>query len=107
MATFIREAGQKERHKGRVYGVYVTPAQRGKGAGRALLVALLERAERDPSLEQILISVSAGQHAAKQLYRGLGFTRYGTEPNVLKVGTAYADEDHMIRRIRRSDTKIT
>jgi ribosomal protein S18 acetylase RimI-like enzyme len=105
MATFIREAGQKERHKGRVFGVYVTPAQRGKGVGRALLAPLVERAERDPSLEQILISVSAGQHAAKRLYRSFGFTIYGTEPNALKVGAAYVDEDHMIRRIRRTDGK--
>ena len=31
MATFIRETGLKERHKGRIYGVYVTSSQRGKG----------------------------------------------------------------------------
>src|SRR5208282_1049536 len=30
MATFIRETGVKERHKGRIYGVYVTASQRGK-----------------------------------------------------------------------------
>jgi GNAT superfamily N-acetyltransferase len=42
MATFMREAGRKERHKGRIYAVYVSPAQRRTGTGRALLAKLLE-----------------------------------------------------------------
>lgn len=100
MATFGRETGLKERHKGRIYGVYVTAAHRRTGAGRALLAALLERAKQDVSLEQILLSVATGQNAAKQLYRNRGFVTYGTEPNALKVGSTYIDEDHMILRIR-------
>jgi ribosomal protein S18 acetylase RimI-like enzyme len=96
--TFNRETGMKERHKGRVLGLYVTAAQRGKGMGRALLSALLERAKQDPSLEQILLAVATGQAAAKQLYRAAGFEIYGTEPRALKVGSTYIDEDHMILR---------
>jgi ribosomal protein S18 acetylase RimI-like enzyme len=99
IATFLREAGFKDRHKGRIYGVYVTASQRGKGVGRALLADLLERAKRDPSLEQILLAVAASQVAAKQLYTELGFQVYGTEPRALKVGSAYIDEDHMILRV--------
>src|ERR1700676_775775 len=64
MMTFIREMGVKDRHKGRIYGVYVTSSQRGKGVGRALLRALLERAKRDASLEQILLAVATTQDAA-------------------------------------------
>jgi ribosomal protein S18 acetylase RimI-like enzyme len=75
--------------------------QRGYGIGRALLRALLERAEHDRSLEQILVSVATCQDAAQALYRDLGFATYGTEPNALKVGERSIDEDHMIRRMRR------
>ena len=96
MATFMREAGEKERHKGRIYGVYVTSAYRGKGIGRALLTQLLEVARQDASLEHILLSVATQQTAAHQLYRSFGFETYGTEPRALKVGATYADEDHMI-----------
>jgi ribosomal protein S18 acetylase RimI-like enzyme len=99
-ATFMRETGLKERHKGRIYAVYVTSAHRGKGVGRALLAALLEKAKQDSSLEQILLAVARSQHAARQLYRNFGFEIYGTEPNALKVGTTYVDEEHMILRIR-------
>jgi ribosomal protein S18 acetylase RimI-like enzyme len=99
MATLIREAGLKERHKGHIYAVYVTPAQRGKGVGRALIGAVLEKAKQDSSLEQILLAVATCQEAARRLYRDLGFKTYGTEPNALKVGGRYIDEDHMILRM--------
>jgi ribosomal protein S18 acetylase RimI-like enzyme len=100
IATFIRETGLKERHKGRIYGVYVTAAERGKGVGRALLATLLERAKQDSSLEQILLAVATSQSAARNLYRDLGFETYGTEPNALKVGSTYIDEEHMFLRVR-------
>jgi len=99
-ATFMRETGQKEKHKGRIYAVYVTSTQRGKGIGRAMIANLLEAARQDPSLEQVLLAVAASQNAARQLYRSFGFETYGTEPRALKVGSTYVDEEHMILRIR-------
>ena len=98
--TFLRETGQKARHKGRIYAVYVSRPQRGKGVGRALLVNLLEAVRRDASLEQVLLAVATCQTAARQLYRSLGFETYGTEPRALKVGSTYIDENQMILRLR-------
>ncbi len=98
-ATYIRETGQKERHKGRIYGVYVTAAQRGKGAGQKLIAALLSTATEDPSLEQILLAVASRQEAACHLYRKFGFETFGIEPRALKVGSEYIDENHMVLRI--------
>jgi ribosomal protein S18 acetylase RimI-like enzyme len=100
MATYIRETGMKDRHKGRIYGVYVSSAQRGKGVGRALLAELLDKAKRDESLEQILLAVAASQKAAQGMYRAFGFETFGTEPRALKVGAEYVDEIHMILRVR-------
>jgi ribosomal protein S18 acetylase RimI-like enzyme len=99
-ATFVREKGQKERHKGHIYGVYVAPEQRRKGVGRALISTLLEKVKEDVSIEQILLAVATCQSAARQLYQGFGFETYGTEPNALKVNTQYMGEDHMILRLR-------
>jgi ribosomal protein S18 acetylase RimI-like enzyme len=98
--TFMRETAQKEKHKGRIYAVYVSLQYRGRGVARALLSKLLEMAKKNSSLEQIVLSVATRQAAAKQLYESFGFKTYGTEPNALKVGAAYTDEDHMILRIR-------
>jgi len=100
IATFIREAGLKEKHKGHIYGVYVTTAQRGRKIGYALIAAVLNKAREDPSLEQILLAVAADQKAACQLYRKCGFEIYGTEPRALKVISDYIDEHHMILRLR-------
>jgi ribosomal protein S18 acetylase RimI-like enzyme len=100
MATFIRATGLKESHKGHIFAVYVASAQRRQGVGRGLMSALLERAKRDSSLEQILLAVATCQTAAKQLYISLGFETYGTEPHALKLGSTYVDEDHMILRLR-------
>ncbi len=103
MVTYIRETGLKERHKGRIYGVYVTPAHRGYGVARALIAALLERARHEPGLEQILLAVASSQDPAKKLYRGFGFETFGTEPNALKIGSSYVDEEHMILRLAFSE----
>jgi len=100
MATFLREQGLKDAHKGRIYGVYVSAAHRGKGIGRALIGRIIEFAKQDKSLEQILISVAATQAAARELYRSLGFEPYGVEPRALKIGSSYIDEEHMILRVR-------
>jgi ribosomal protein S18 acetylase RimI-like enzyme len=99
MATFLRETGEKERHKGRIYGVYVASPQRGKGIGRALIGRLLELARQDASLEQILLAVATSQIAARRLYASFGFQTFGTEPRALKIGPSYVDEEHMILRI--------
>jgi ribosomal protein S18 acetylase RimI-like enzyme len=100
MVTFVRDTGVKDRHKGRIYGVYVSAAHRGKGVGRALIGALLEKATQDSTLEQILLAVGTVQTAAKRMYTSFGFEVYGTEPRGLKVGSTYVDEDHMILRVR-------
>jgi ribosomal protein S18 acetylase RimI-like enzyme len=99
MMTFVRDTGVKDRHKGHIYGIYVTAEQRGKGTGRALLDALLERATRDSSLEQILLAVATVQTAARKLYRGAGFEPFGIEPHALKMDSTYIDEEHMILRV--------
>lgn len=101
MATFIRESGEKDHHKGRIYGVYVSASHRGNGVGRALLTRLLELARQDPSLEHVLLAVAATQTAARQLYRSFGFVPFGIEPGALKVGSTYVDEEHMLLRIPR------
>jgi ribosomal protein S18 acetylase RimI-like enzyme len=96
MATFVRDTEIKSRHKGHIYGVYLAPGLRHKGAGKALMMALLKRAKEDSTLEQVLLAVGTGQDAARRLYRDCGFEIYGTERKALKVGTRYVDEEYMV-----------
>ena len=99
-AGFYRDKYLKGRHKGHIWGVYVTGAGRGRGVGRALMSALIERAAAGPGLEQIIIAVGAGQTAARRLYLSLGFEPFGQEPRALKIGDQYVDEIHLLLRLR-------
>jgi ribosomal protein S18 acetylase RimI-like enzyme len=100
MAGFYRERHLAARHKGRIWGVYVRENYRRQGIGRALFSALLEKVRTLPGLEQVDLTVSAQQVAAKTLYRSLGFETFGFERAALKIGEQYFDEEYMVLRLR-------
>ncbi len=100
MAGFHRETGPKTRHKGRVWGVYVTGSKRGQGVGRRMMNALLERASGIVGVEQILLSVTSSQAAALALYRSLGFEAFGLEPRALKVNGECIDEHYLVLTLK-------
>jgi len=102
MAGFFRSPEEKTRHKARVWGVYVKGAHRGKGIGRALMEEILRRAQLQSELEQVTLAVASGQAAARKLYLQLGFQIYGREPEALKVGEVYADEELMTLRLHET-----
>jgi ribosomal protein S18 acetylase RimI-like enzyme len=93
---FLRSDRPKTRHKGSIWGVYVTPEARGKGVARALFLFLLERARGYAGLDQISLCVAAPQDAARHLYTSLGFEIYGYEQHALKVDDTYVDEEHRV-----------
>jgi RimJ/RimL family protein N-acetyltransferase len=92
---FVRHEGHKRRHKAFIWGVYVTPAWRGRGVGRSLLSELVHRARLLSGLEQVTLTVNSRQTAAKRLYSSFGFEVFGHERQSLKIGDTYVDEDHM------------
>ena len=96
MTGFYRLQQTKERHKGRIWGVYVAPQHRGKGLGRAILTAVLEGARQLPDLSCITLSVARTQEQAKRLYLDLGFRVFGVEPRALRIDGRYVEEAHMI-----------
>ncbi len=100
MAGFFREKQLEARHKGRIWGVYVRASCRGQGLGRALISALLDKVKSLPGLEQVNLTVSSRQLAAKALYRSLGFETFRVERAALKIGDQYFDEEHMVLRLR-------
>lgn len=99
IVTFIRENSPKTRHKGNVFGMFVTPGMRGKGVGKALMLDLLARAKRLEGLEQLNLSVVSANGLARQLYESVGFEIYGTERGALKWNGEYFDEDYMALKL--------
>jgi ribosomal protein S18 acetylase RimI-like enzyme len=101
IAGFARDKRPKTRHKGIIWGVYVTSAWRSQGVGRALLSEILRRVQALPGLEQVRLTVGQTQTAAVRLYTSLGFEVFGYEQGALKVGDVYVDESYMVYRLRR------
>ena len=75
----------KERHNASVVGMYVAPESARRGVGRALMQALLDHARALPVLEQIDLTVTAGNPSAQHLYETCGFTVYGILPHAVKI----------------------
>jgi ribosomal protein S18 acetylase RimI-like enzyme len=94
-AGFFRRPNAKESHKGHVWGVYVSPELRGRGAGKALMQEIIRRARELPGLEQITLVASA-KLPAQQLYKSVGFESYGVERHSLKIGSEYVDDVLMV-----------
>jgi ribosomal protein S18 acetylase RimI-like enzyme len=98
MARFVQDSGSaKERHKGAVYGMYVTPEARGQGIGSALIEAVIAHASG--VVEQLRLGVVDTNLAAIRLYQKHGFETYGTEMRALKTDTGYSNELLMALRL--------
>jgi RimJ/RimL family protein N-acetyltransferase len=89
-AGFAVRSGEKEAHKGLLWGMYVRPQARGAGVARRLVEAVIEYAR--PRVELLQLSVVVGNERARRLYAGLGFVEYGIERNSLKHNGRYYDE---------------
>ncbi|RAP76130.1 GNAT family N-acetyltransferase [Paenibacillus montanisoli] len=99
MVGFRREESVKMRHKGFVWGMYVTASVRQQGVGRKLMSELLDRARLVDGLEQVNLMVVASNEQARGLYLSLGFEVYGLERRALKHNGIYYDEELMAYRI--------
>lgn len=93
-AGFAREQGPKSQHKGVMWGVYLRPALRGRGAGEALVGAVIEHARAHVDL--LFAAVTAENVGPKALYHRLGFRTYGVEPRALRWGGRDYDEDLLV-----------
>jgi ribosomal protein S18 acetylase RimI-like enzyme len=98
-AGFHREHRAKVRHKGQIWGVYVTAHARRIGIGRAMLRFLLAHAVQVEGIEQVVVSAATTQAAAIALYRSVGFRSFATEPRALKSGDRYVDYESMVLEV--------
>jgi len=91
-----REPRAKNRHKGAIFGMYVAPERGRRGVGAELMHHAIEAARSQPGLEQLVLTVTETNVAARSLYEKLGFRSFGIEPRAIRVGDSYCDKNHMI-----------
>lgn len=90
-----REDRPKHRHIATIWGVYVTPAARGRGLGRDVVAAAVETASGWPGVTCVKLSASENSPGAIRVYESLGFVAWGLEPDALRVNGRSYGEVHM------------
>ncbi len=83
--------GTKEKHKASVVMVGVLPEYHGKGIGRMLMQAVMDRLEGMPQIQKLDLSVTTTQQAAIKLYESFGFVKVGEMKKELFVEGQYYD----------------
>jgi len=93
-AGLLVPARVKQCHRGNLFGIFVTPAWRGRGLARSMLDQLLGHA-RAAGLRHVTLSVTSGNISARALYRAAGFLTIGVEPDSLLIDSVAYDEERM------------
>lgn len=101
-AGWSRGDRAKVAHRAELFGMAVFAAARRRGAGRALVEAVLADARSAGALTMTL-TVTDGNGAAERLYAHCGFVRIGVEPMAVRVGEGFVAKASMWRRVDLDD----
>jgi GNAT superfamily N-acetyltransferase len=94
----------KTKHKALVIGMYVTPAARSMGTGRALLKAAIDHARTMEHLLSLILTVTEGNESAVNLYSSAGFQEYGVEPMAILTPSGFRGKVLMRLQLRHRAT---
>jgi RimJ/RimL family protein N-acetyltransferase len=99
IVSLFRYQRAKTRHKAILGGMYVVPAARAQGVGKALLAYVVAQARALDGLEDLTLAVTVGNAGARALYLAAGFVPYGVEARYIKLDDRYYDIEWMILRL--------
>jgi ribosomal protein S18 acetylase RimI-like enzyme len=96
VAAFQFHDGEKKRHRGMLWGMYVRDEARGTGIARRLVDGILSHARQ--CVEEVGLSVWADNPAAIALYKSAGFAVTGRDARAIKIDGVYFD--HLLMQVR-------
>lgn len=85
---------ERMKHRGTLFGIYVTPKYRGQGIASQLIKAVINHAKS--RVIQLHLTCTTANESAVKLYQKHGFKIYGTEPRSLKIDDSFFDEHLML-----------
>lgn len=88
-------AKTKTRHKVEVVGMFVAPACRRLGIGKALVEAAVAHARSRAGLRVMTLTATQGNGSAVRLYESCGFRTFGIEPMAILTPTGLKGKVHM------------
>jgi RimJ/RimL family protein N-acetyltransferase len=96
-AGFFAETMRNTAHRGRLFGVYLTPSARGRGGSDQLIAAVI--AEARNHVLQLHLAVTNSNDSARRLYERHGFETYAIDPRGLRVDGVFHDDCLMVLRL--------
>lgn len=99
MVGVVRDRHDKMRHAALLWGMYVAPAARRHGLGKALVAAAIDSARAMPGVERLSLAVDSVNLPAKALYQDCGFVMWGREPDAFRADGGSVEEEHMVLRL--------
>jgi len=90
VAGLMVPKGAKVRHRGTLWGVYVTPDARGLGLAAALVSGVVEKART--VVEVLTLGVGTYNVSDQRVYLAAGFVEHAREAGLIKIGDEYVDE---------------
>jgi ribosomal protein S18 acetylase RimI-like enzyme len=96
VAAFQFHDGEKKRHRGTLWGMYVRDEAHGKGVARRLVDGILAHARQ--RVEEVGLSVWADNPAAIALYKSAGFVVTARDHRAIKIDGVYYD--HLLMQVR-------
>lgn len=100
VAGITRSPDAKFRHRARIWGVFVEAELRGRGFGRAVVLAAVHQASHWQGVDYVDLGVSERSPEALRLYESCGFRAWGREPAATEVEGRRYDEIHLTLRLR-------
>ena len=95
-AGFFQMELAKEKHRGVLFSVYVTPNERQQGTAHQLVEEVIKEAKK--RVIQLHLKVVSSNASAVHLYQRHGFEVYGTELRSLKYKDRFFNEYLMVLR---------
>ncbi|MGF1845389.1 GNAT family N-acetyltransferase [Vibrio clamense] len=92
VAGFSQALKEKIKHKSYLWGIFVKQEHRGKYIANDLLSKLVQIAFQNTEISQIQLTVASENEVAISLYEKLGFRKYGTEVDALRINGKSYDE---------------
>jgi len=74
----FRDEDDQKNHSAQIWGVFVSPNERGKGIAKKLMAALIDKLSQNPDIHTLKLEVNTDQKSAGKLYESFGFAATNT-----------------------------